>query len=103
MKFRQHDRVVVRRITPIEKSSGGIITPDTIEGKPTEREIIAAKSGARDEHGTVVLLAVRSEDRVLFGKLSGTEVKLDGEEFLIKKGIDLMSVIEGPHALTKAA
>ncbi len=104
MKFRPlHDRVVVRRITPTEKSSGGIIIPDTVQEKPMEGEIIAAGPGARDERGEIVALAVRAGDRVLFGKWSGTEVKLDGEELLIMKESDLMGVIEGAPALTKAA
>jgi len=103
MKFRPlHDRVVIRRITPLEKSSGGIIIPDTVKEKPMEGEVIAAGPGARDEHGTVVPLAVISGDRVLFGKWSGTEVKLDGEELLIMKESDLMGVIEGPDTPTKA-
>ena len=104
MKFRPlHDRVVVRRITPLEKSSGGIIIPDTVKEKPMEGEVVAAGPGARNEQGAIVPLAVQAGDRVLFGKWSDTEVKLDGEELLIMKESDLMGVIEGPHALTKAA
>ena len=104
MKFRPlHDRVVVRRITPLEKSAGGIIIPDTVKEKPMEGEVIAAGPGARDDHGALVPLAVKAGDRVLFGKWSGTEVKLDGEELLIMKESDLMGVIETPHTQSKAA
>jgi chaperonin GroES len=104
MKFRPlHDRVVVRRITPQEKSSGGIIIPDTVKEKPMEGEIVAAGPGARNEQGAIVALEVTAGDRVLFGKWSGTEVKLDGEELLIMKESDLMGVIDGPHALAKVA
>ena len=104
MKFRPlHDRVVVRRITPLEKSAGGIIIPDTVKEKPMEGEIIAAGPGARNEAGALVALDVKAGDRVLFGKWSGTEVKLDGEELLIMKESDLMGVIEGAPAVTKKA
>ena len=104
MKFRPlHDRVVVRRITALEKSAGGIIIPDTVKEKPMEGEVIAVGPGARNEQGTVVPLDVKAGDRVLFGKWSGTEVKLDGEELLIMKESDLMGIIEGPHTLAKAA
>ena len=96
MKFRPlHDRVVVRRITPQEKSAGGIIIPDTVKEKPMEGEVIAAGPGARDEGGAIVGLDVKAGDHVLFGKWSGTEVKLDGEELLIMKESDIMGVIEG--------
>ena len=99
MKFRPlHDRVVVRRITPLEKSAGGIIIPDTVKEKPMEGEVIAAGPGARDEAGSTVALDVKAGDRVLFGKWSGTEVKLDGEELLIMKESDIMGVIEGSPA-----
>ena len=99
MKFRPlHDRVVVRRITPLEKSAGGIIIPDTVKEKPMEGEVIAAGPGARDEQGSTVALDVKAGDRVLFGKWSGTEVKLDGEELLIMKESDIMGVIEGASA-----
>ena len=99
MKFRPlHDRVVVRRITPLEKSAGGIIIPDTVKEKPMEGEVIAAGPGARDEQGSTVALDVKAGDRVLFGKWSGTEVKLDGEELLIMKESDIMGVIEGAPA-----
>ncbi len=104
MKFRPlHDRVVVRRVTPQEKSAGGIIIPDTVKEKPMEGEIVAVGPGARDEQGTIVALGVTAGDRVLFGKWSGTEVKLDGEELLIMKESDLMGVIDGPHALAMAS
>ena len=104
MKFRPlHDRVVVRRITPQEKTSGGIIIPDTAQEKPMEGEVIAAGPGARNEQGLIVALDVKAGDRVLFGKWSGTEVKIDGEELLIMKESDLMGVIEGAPALAKAA
>ena len=95
MKFRPlHDRIVLRRITPEEKTKGGIIIPDTVKEKPMEGEIIAAGPGARDDHGTVVALSVKAGDRVLFGKWSGTEVKIDGEELLIMKESDLLGVID---------
>jgi chaperonin GroES len=103
MKFRPlHDRVVVRRITPAEKSAGGIIIPDTVQEKPMEGEIIAVGPGARNEQGTIVALAVAAGDRVLFGKWSGTEIKIDGEDLLIMKEADLLGVIEGAPALVKA-
>ena len=99
MKFRPlHDRVVVRRITAEEKTRGGIIIPDTAKEKPMEGEVIAVGAGARDERGTVVALMVHAGDRVLFGKWSGTEVKLDGEELLIMKESDIMGVVEGLKA-----
>ncbi|HLZ67765.1 MAG TPA: co-chaperone GroES [Aliidongia sp.] len=101
MKFRPlHDRVVVRRITPLEKSAGGIIIPDTVQEKPMEGEIIAAGAGARNEQGAIVALTVKTGERVLFGKWSGTEIKLDGEELLIMKESDLLGVIEGAPSLT---
>ena len=104
MKFRPlHDRVVVRRITPLEKSAGGIIIPDTVKEKPMEGEIISAGPGARNEEGAIVALDVKPGDRVLFGKWSGTEVKLDGEELLIMKESDIMGVIEGAEPVAKAA
>jgi len=104
MKFRPlHDRVVIRRITPLEKSAGGIIIPDTAQEKPMEGEVIAAGAGARNEHGAIVALDVKAGDRVLFGKWSGNEVKLDGEDLLIMKESDLLGVIEGVPALAKAA
>jgi chaperonin GroES len=104
MKFRPlHDRVVVRRIAPQETSAGGIIIPDTVQEKPMEGEIVAAGPGAHNEQGAIVALEVSAGDRVLFGKWSGSEVKLDGEELLIMKESDLMGVIEGPHASPKVA
>ena len=94
MKFRPlHDRVVVRRIEGEEKTKGGIIIPDTAKEKPQEGEVIAAGPGARDENGRVVPLDLKAGDRVLFGKWSGTEVKLEGEELLIMKESDIMGVI----------
>ena len=104
MKFRPlHDRVVVRRITALEKSAGGIIIPDTVKEKPMEGEVVAAGPGARDDKGVVVALGVSAGDRVLFGKWSGTEVKIDGEELLIMKESDLMGVIEGAAPVLRAA
>ncbi len=104
MKFRPlHDRVVVRRITAEEKTAGGIIIPDTAKEKPMEGEVIAAGPGARNEQGQVVALDVKEGDRILFGKWSGTEVKIDGEELLIMKESDIMGIIEGTVAQKKAA
>jgi len=105
MKFRPlHDRVVVRRLEAEEKTAGGIIIPDTAKEKPMEGEIIAVGAGARDEAGKLVPLDVKAGDRILFGKWSGTEVKLDGEELLIMKESDIMGIIEGqPAAKRKAA
>ncbi len=104
MKFRPlHDRVVVRRITAEEKTLGGIIIPDTAKEKPMEGEIIAAGPGARNEQGQIVALDVKAGDRVLFGKWSGTEVKLDGEELLIMKESDIMGIVEGTAAATQKA
>ncbi len=94
LKFRPlHDRVVVKRIEAEEKSSGGIIIPDTAKEKPQQGEIVAVGPGARDENGNLVALDVKAGDRVLFGKWSGTEVKLDGEELLIMKESDIMGVL----------
>lgn len=93
-KFRPlHDRVVVRRVESEEKTKGGIIIPDTAKEKPQEGEIIAVGSGARDESGKLVPLDVKAGDRVLFGKWSGTEVKLDGQDLLIMKESDIMGII----------
>jgi len=104
MKFRPlHDRIVVKRITAEEKTSGGIIIPDTAKEKPMEGEVIAAGPGARNEQGAIVALDVKAGDRVLFGKWSGTEVKLDGEELLIMKESDIMGIIEGQRATTAKA
>jgi chaperonin GroES len=104
MKFRPlHDRVVVRRIDAEEKTSGGIIIPDTAKEKPMEGEIIAVGPGARNEQGQLVPPDVKAGDRVLFGKWSGTEVKLDNEELLIMKESDIMGVIEATPAQKKKA
>jgi chaperonin GroES len=105
MKFRPlHDRVVVRRLEAEEKTAGGIIIPDTAKEKPMEGEVIAVGPGARDEAGKLVPLDVKDGDRILFGKWSGTEVKLDGEELLIMKESDIMGIVEGqPAAKRKAA
>jgi chaperonin GroES len=95
MKFRPlHDRVVVRRVEQETKSAGGIIIPDTAAEKPQQGEIMAAGPGARDETGKIVALDVKRGDKVLFGKWSGTEVKIDGQELLIMKESDIMGVIE---------
>ncbi len=94
MKFRPlHDRVVVKRIDAEEKSAGGIIIPDSAQEKPSQGEIIAVGPGARDEAGRINKLDVKAGDRVLFGKWSGTEVKLDGDELLIMKESDIMGII----------
>jgi chaperonin GroES len=104
MKFRPlHDRVVVRRLDAEEKTVGGIIIPDTAKEKPMEGEIIAAGPGARNEQGQLVPLDVKAGDRILFGKWSGTEVKIEGEELLIMKESDIMGIIEGTAAKKKAA
>ena len=99
MKFRPlHDRVVVKRVSEEERTAGGIIIPDSAKEKPMQGEIIAVGAGARDENGKVQPLDVKVGDRVLFGKWSGTEVKLDGEELLIMKESDIMGIIEGTAA-----
>ncbi|KLK94541.1 molecular chaperone GroES [Microvirga vignae] len=104
MTFRPlHDRVVVRRIEAEEKTAGGIIIPDTAKEKPQEGEVVAVGPGARDETGKVVALDVKAGDRVLFGKWSGTEVRIDGQDLLIMKESDIMGVIEGVGASRKAA
>ena len=104
MAFRPlHDRILVRRIEAEEKTAGGIIIPDTAKEKPQEGEVIAVGSGARDEAGKVVELDVKVGDRILFGKWSGTEIKLDGEDLLIMKESDVMGVIEQSVAFKKAA
>ncbi|MCR9072359.1 MAG: co-chaperone GroES [Alphaproteobacteria bacterium] len=96
MKFRPlHDRVVVRRLDADQKTAGGIIIPDTAKEKPMEGEILAVGPGARDESGKVAALDVKVGDHVLFGKWSGTEVKIDGEDVLIMKESDIMGVLEG--------
>ena len=94
MKFRPlHDRVVVRRIEAQEKSAGGIIIPDNAKEKPQEGEVIAVGPGARDEAGKIQTLDVKAGDRILFGKWSGTEVKIDGEDYLIMKESDIMGIL----------
>ena len=104
MKFRPlHDRVVIRRLTAEEKTLGGIIIPDTAQEKPMRGEVVAAGPGARDEHGMITPMDVRSGDQVLFGKWSGTEVKLDGEELLIMKESDIMGIIDGTASAKKKA
>ncbi|MDE2583346.1 MAG: co-chaperone GroES [Rhodospirillales bacterium] len=104
MKFRPlHDRVVVRRIEAEEKTAGGIIIPDTAKEKPQEGEVVAAGPGARNEQGQLVALEVKAGDRILFGKWSGTEVKIDGEELLIMKESDIMGIVEVTAAKKKAA
>jgi chaperonin GroES len=104
MKFRPlHDRVVVKRVDEDTKTAGGIIIPDTAAEKPMKGEIIAVGPGARDEKGERVALDVKAGDLVLFGKWSGTEVKIDGTEYLIMKESDIMGVIESKVAAKKAA
>ena len=104
MKFRPlHDRVVVRRVDSETKTAGGIIIPDTAKEKPMQGEIIAVGPGARDESGKLVPLDVKKGDKVLFGKWSGTEVKIDGVDYLIMKESDIMGVLEGSVARKKAA
>ena len=96
MKFRPlHDRVVIRRIEQDKKSAGGIIIPDTAQEKPSEGEVVAFGPGTRSEDGKIIPLDVKTGDRVLFGKWSGSEVKIDGEELLIMKESDLLGIIEG--------
>jgi chaperonin GroES len=96
MKFRPlHDRVVVKRLEAEEKTVGGIIIPDTAKEKPMQGEIVAAGPGARNEQGQIVALDVKSGDKILFGKWSGTEVKIDGQDLLIMKESDIMGIIEG--------
>ena len=104
MKFRPlHDRVVVKRVAEEEKTKGGIIIPDTAKEKPMEGEIVAVGPGARDEKGALIALDVKAGDRILFGKWSGTEVKLDGVEYLIMKESDIMGILEGSAAAAKKA
>src|SRR5271155_2757994 len=104
MKFRPlHDRVVIRRVDEVAKSKGGIIIPDTAKEKPQEGEVIAVGPGARDESGKLIALEVKAGDRVLFGKWSGSEVKIDGEDLLIMKESDIMGVMEHVAAVKKAA
>ena len=104
MKFRPlHDRVVVKRIEAEEKTAGGIIIPDTAKEKTQQGEIVSVGPGGRDESGKLIPIDVKPGDRVLFGKWSGTEVKLDGVEYLIMKESDIMGVIDEPVAKKKAA
>jgi len=101
MQFRPlHDRVVIRRLEQEEKTAGGIIIPDTAKEKPQEGEVVAVGPGARDEQGKLQPLDLKAGDRVLFGKWSGTEVKIDGEELMIMKESDVMGVIEGKPKTT---
>ncbi|WLA86956.1 MULTISPECIES: co-chaperone GroES [Bradyrhizobium] len=104
MHFRPlHDRVLVRRIDAEEKTAGGIIIPDTAKEKPQEGEIIAAGPGGRNEQGQLIPIDVKPGDRVLFGKWSGTEVKIDGEDYLIMKESDLLGVVDKTGSVKKAA
>jgi chaperonin GroES len=104
MKFRPlHDRVVVKRVAEEEKTKGGIIIPDTAKEKPMEGEVVAVGPGARDEKGALVAPDVKAGDRILFGKWSGTEVKLDGVEYRIMKERDIMGILEGSAVATKKA
>ena len=104
MKFRPlHDRVLIRRIEEDTKTAGGIIIPDTVKEKPMQGEVVAVGPGARDESGKVVPLDVKAGDRVLFGKWSGTEVKIDNEELLIVKESDILGIIEGKASVRAAA
>ena len=104
MKLRPlHDRVVVRRIEAEEKTAGGIIIPDTAKEKPSQGEVIAVGPGGRDEAGKLIPIDVKDGDRVLFGKWSGTEVKIDGQELLIMKEFDIMGIIDEPVSKKKAA
>jgi chaperonin GroES len=104
MQFRPlHDRVVVRRVEEEQKTAGGIIIPDTAKEKPMQGEVVAVGPGARNEKGEVQALDVKVGDRILFGKWSGTEVKIDSEELLIMKESDIMGVIEGSVAQKRAA
>jgi chaperonin GroES len=104
MKFRPlHDRVLVRRIEEDTKTAGGIIIPDTAKEKPMQGEVVAVGPGGRDESGKVVPLDVKAGDRVLFGKWSGTEVKIDNEELLIVKESDILGIIEGKASVRAAA
>ena len=104
MKFRPlHDRVVLERIDAEEKTAGGIIIPDTAKEKPQQGKVVAVGPGGRDESGKLVPIELKKGDRVLFGKWSGTEVKIDGVEYLIMKESDIMGVLEGTAAKKKAA
>ena len=104
MKFRPlHDRVVIRRLEGEERTKAGIIIPDTAKEKPQEGEVVAVGPGGRDEAGKLIPIDLKAGDRVLFGKWSGTEVKIDGEELLIMKESDVMGVLEGAKTSRKAA
>ena len=104
MNFRPlHDRVLVRRIEADEKTAGGIIIPDTAKEKPSQGEIIAVGPGGRDESGKLIPIDIKAGDRVLFGKWSGTEVKIDGEDLLIMKESDILGIVEDAGKLRKAA
>ena len=104
MPFRPlHDRVVLRRIDAEAKTKGGIIIPDNAKEKPQEGEVVAVGPGARDESGQIVPLSLKAGDRVLFGKWSGTEVKIDGDDLLIMKESDVLGIIDTPTALRQAA
>ena len=104
MKFRPlHDRVLVRRVEDEAKTPGGIIIPDTAKEKPMQGEVVAAGPGGRDDKGAIVAMSVRPGDRVLFGKWSGTEVKIDGDEFVIMKESDIFGIVEAPAAQRRAA
>ena len=104
MKFRPlHDRVVVKRIDAEDKSAGGIIIPDTAKEKPSQGEVIAVGPGGRDDNGKLIAIDLKAGDRVLFGKWSGTEVKIDGQELLIMKESDIMGVLDETAAKRKAA
>ena len=104
MKFHPlHDRVVVRRVEEDTKTTGGIIIPDSAQEKPMQGEVVAVGAGARDDAGKLVALDVKPGDQVLFGKWSGTEVKIDGEELLIMKESDIMGVLTSEKAAKKAA
>ena len=103
-KFRPlHDRVIVKRVEAKEKSKGGIIIPDTAKEKPQQGEVVAVGPGGRDENGKLIRMDLKAGDRVLFGKWSGTEVKLDNVEYLIMKESDIMGVLDAPVAKKKAA
>jgi chaperonin GroES len=104
MKFRPlHDRVLIRRVLPEGKTTGGIIIPDTAQEKPMEGEIVAVGPGARDDKGAMVPLGVKPGDRILFGKWSGAEIKLDGKDLLIMSESDIMGIIDSPAVAKKAA
>ena len=104
MNFRPlHDRVLVKRVEAEEKTAGGIIIPDTAKEKPQEGEVISVGSGARNEQGEITPLEVKAGDRILFGKWSGTEVRVDGEDLLIMKESDILGILEGQDEVRKAA